>query len=431
MSEVENVSLGDERFFSFISGLWKGKKPPFKSAAVLRSTNFRGDGLFSFEDVALLDVEERQLDSRQLRPGDIVIERSGGGPKQPVGRVAYFNPPDDMRYATSNFTTVLRVVDRHAFDPEYVCCFLHALYVSGATETLQRATTGIRNLDWGEYQSFRIPRLAIGDQETLAAFIKTAQDRVLIEERQIVALSALKRAAIRTLFTRGLREEAKKETEIGSMPVSWRLVPLGECIAPPDYGFTASASNQPVGPRLLRITDIEDGSVDWAKVPYCSCDSESLKAKRLHRNDIVVARIGATTGKAFLIRDCPEAVFASYLIRLRAYEERVSPQFLYYYMQTEAYWRHIEQNKGGRLKGGVNVPILKALPIPLPEREDQVGIVEVLQAIDRKIDLHRRKRAVLDELFKTLLHKLMTGAIRVADLDRSARASNLASGSAA
>ena len=43
-------------------------------------------------------------------------------------------------------------------------------------------------------------------------------------------------------------------------------------------------------------------------------------------------------------------------------------------------------------------------------------------AIDQKIDLHKRKRAILEELFKTLLHKLMTGEIRVADLDLSALA---------
>ncbi len=55
-----------------------------------------------------------------------------------------------------------------------------------------------------------------------------------------------------------------------------------------------------------------------------------------------------------------------------------------------------------------------------PTLDEQREIVAILDAIDRKIDLHKRKRAVLDELFKALLHKLMTGEIRVGDLDLSA-----------
>jgi type I restriction enzyme, S subunit len=89
-------------------------------------------------------------------------------------------------------------------------------------------------------------------------------------------------------------------------------------------------------------------------------------------------------------------------------------------MHSDSYWRHIDQHKGGRLKGGVNIPILSSLPIPLADKDEQREIVEILDAIDRKIGLHKRKRAVLEDLFKTLLHKLMTGEIRVADLDLSA-----------
>ncbi|RCN56805.1 hypothetical protein C4900_13690 [Acidiferrobacter thiooxydans] len=59
-------------------------------------------------------------------------------------------------------------------------------------------------------------------------------------------------------------------------------------------------------------------------------------------------------------------------------------------------------------------------PVPIPALDEQRDIVAILDAIDRKIDLHRKKRVTLEELFKTLLHKLMTGEIRVDDLDLSA-----------
>ncbi len=148
---MKSVPLNDTSNFELISGLWKGARGPLKSTRVLRSTNFAGDGLLDFDDVVELEVENRHFASRQLQPGDIIIECSGGGPKQPVGRAALFVPFDDHMYFSSNFTTTIRIQDQPLFNPGYIALYLHALYLDGATETLQRATTGIRNLDWREY----------------------------------------------------------------------------------------------------------------------------------------------------------------------------------------------------------------------------------------------------------------------------------------
>ena len=168
---MKRISLNDESNFQLIAGLWKGERAPLKPAKVLRATNFGGDGLLDFDDVVELEVEERHFAERQLAQGDIVVERSGGGPRQPVGRVALFVPPDDRPYFSSNFTTTLRVRDRDTFDPDYVALYLHALYLGGATETLQRATTGIRNLDWHEYLRLEVPVLPLDAQKGLVQLI--------------------------------------------------------------------------------------------------------------------------------------------------------------------------------------------------------------------------------------------------------------------
>lgn len=258
------------------------------------------------------------------------------------------------------------------------------------------------------------------EQSQIGSILRTIEKAIDLESDLVTLSSSTKRVAMRELFARGLRGEAQKETEIGLVPESWNVVRLELAVHRPDYGFTASANADRVGPKFLRITDIQDGTVDWDSVPYCSIDEATLEQKRLADGDIVVARIGATTGKAFLIRKAPEAVFASYMIRLRVLQEKLLSDFLYYFMQTDAYWTHVEQNKGGRLKGGVNIPVLLAMPIPLPRGlGEQREIVGILNALDRKITLHRRKRTVLDALFKSLLHKLMIGEIRAADLDLS------------
>jgi type I restriction enzyme, S subunit len=94
-----------------------------------------------------------------------------------------------------------------------------------------------------------------------------------------------------------------------------KLVSISDLAERPQYGFTASAATEPVGPKLVRITDLQDGQIDWDSVPFCEC-AEPEKYL-LKKDDLLFARTGATTGKTHLVRDFEHAVFASYLIRLR------------------------------------------------------------------------------------------------------------------
>ena len=162
-----------------------------------------------------------------------------------------------------------------------------------------------------------------------------------------------------------------------------------------DYGVTASATQLPSGPKFLRITDIQDGSVNWGSVPWCECDSRSAKRSMLKAGDIVFARTGATTGKSFLIRECPtDAVFASYLIRVRLKPE-IDPRYVAHFFQTANYWEQIARSARGAAQPGVNATTLKSLVIPVPDLNQQRRIAEVL---DRAEALRAKRRAALAQL---------------------------------
>src|SRR5205807_5398160 len=103
-------------------------------------------------------------------------------------------------------------------------------------------------------------------------------------------------------------------------PEGWCETTVGAVSLDISYGYTTSASSKPNGPRFLRITDIQNGNVDWKSVPFCKVTPPDASAYLLKPGDLVFARTGATTGKSFLIRSAPNAVFASYLIRLRPSE---------------------------------------------------------------------------------------------------------------
>ena len=153
------IPLSDFNYFETLNGLWKGKNEPFVEASVIRNTNFTTAGVIDYSDVAYLQVEERQLQKRLLESGDIILERSGGGPKQPVGRVVLFDR-DTGIFSFSNFTSVIRIRDRKAFDPKFIFYELMELYQSGRTEDIQRRTTGIRNLDFTAYKNrARFPQI--------------------------------------------------------------------------------------------------------------------------------------------------------------------------------------------------------------------------------------------------------------------------------
>jgi len=233
-------------------------------------------------------------------------------------------------------TELLVLRPKNGIDPRFLIGVVHCrAFISHAIS----GTTGVQHprTSWHRISKFEIPDFSADDRARIADLVWIVHHALVACENAVATEIDLKCAAMRELFTRGLRGEARKETEIGLVPESWDVKPLSGYIHKPDYGFTASASSDAVGPRFLRITDIQDGDVDWDNVPYCVCDQYSIASKGLKENDIVVARIGATTGKAFLIKKCPEAIFASYLIRIKADENKLLPVFLYYYMQTDSY----------------------------------------------------------------------------------------------
>ena len=119
-----------EEVCEFISGLWTGKKPPYVNVGVIRNTNFHKNGNLDFSDIAKLEVEVKQFSTRQLKFGDIVLEKSGGGPKQPVGRVCVFEKEDGL-YSLCNFTSAIRVKNTKELNYKYLHYYLKYLYIAG------------------------------------------------------------------------------------------------------------------------------------------------------------------------------------------------------------------------------------------------------------------------------------------------------------
>jgi type I restriction enzyme S subunit len=183
---------------------------------------------------------------------------------------------------------------------------------------------------------------------------------------------------------------------------SWPIVQLDDVCSSVDYGHTASATAKPIGPKFLRITDIQDGQVNWQIVPFCECNPADEASSRLKPGDIVFARTGATTGKSFLIQTCPDrSVFASYLIRVRA-GEKVLPAYLAHFFRTPSYWAQISRSSRGAAQAGVNATSLKSLELPLPPMDEQRRIAAILDAAAVLCAKRRAALAKLDTLAQSI-----------------------------
>ena len=191
----------------------------------------------------------------------------------------------------------------------------------------------------------------------------------------------------------------------------WRKLQLGD-IAVISYGYTAKASIENVGSKFLRITDIQNDMVNWSSVPYCPVNEDDFKKYKLIDQDIVFARTGATTGKSYLVCDPPEAVAASYLIRLRLKDSTIDAKFISKYFQTKEYWDNIFSGISGSAQGGFNASKLSELVIPIPPLLEQKRIVaiadEAFEGIDRAIRNTEKNLSNARELFESYLNTIFT-----------------------
>jgi type I restriction enzyme S subunit len=154
---------------------------------------------------------------------------------------------------------------------------------------------------------------------------------------------------------------------------------LVEMCEKPQYGWTTKSAVDASGYPILRITDIQDGQVDWSVVPRCVEDPPEPDKYLLKRGDLLVARSGATVGKSYMFLEDREAVFASYLIRLRPGDHLLN-RFLAWYFQSPEYWRQLSSSKTGMAQPNVNGRRLGQITIPVPELRVQAEIADQLDS---------------------------------------------------
>lgn len=301
------------------------------------------------------------------------------------------------------------------------------------------------SLRCADVPNFKLSIPPLPTQRRIASILGSLDDKIELNRRMNATLEDMARALFQSWFvdfdpvhakaqgkqpvgmdaeTAALFPDRFEDSTLGPIPAGWRVGTIKEIASRVQYGFTTSANNEPLGPKLLRITDIRGGMVDWKNVPYCDASDDDLEKYRIGDGDIFVARTGASTGENIYMVDPPVAVFASYLVRFQ-FAERGYGRIVGQFMRSSTYFDYVKSALGGSAQPNANAQTLSGASMVIPP----IALANKLFELLRPLDLHRSRQdketRSLAAHRDTLLPRLVSGELRVPDAERIVeRASN-------
>ncbi len=251
----------------------------------------------------------------------------------------------------SNIYTVFEVKDENELLPEYLMLWFSRPEFDRYARFKSHGS--VREImDWDEMCKVELPVPSIDKQRSIVKAYQTITERVELKRRINDNLAAQMRAYF-------------KEYTANNASITGKLKDYSVM----QYGYTETATTEPVGPKFLRITDIAHNYIDWNGVPYCPISEGNHEKYVLSEGDVVVARTGATVGYAKMVgRNIPDSVFASFLVRIRPIDD----EYRYYFglaITSSEFLDFVQTNAGGSAQPQANPPLLGEFELSIPNKQ--------------------------------------------------------------
>lgn len=389
---------------------------------IYKTSEFHGGGcrivnmgeLFGFDfisnqEMKRLEMSDAELTVNSLEDGDLLFGRrslveAGAGKCSIV-----IEPPEPLTFESS----IIRVrLNKQAVNPRFFYYYFRSPQGRGRIRSIVSGTNvkGIRGSD--------LKRLLVETphrniQDKIADILSAYDESIESNRRRMDLLQKATRLLYQEWFTSLCFPGHEHIRITNGIPNGWERKPLAELCESINYGYTASANKEVVGPKMLRITDIVPDYIDWPNVPHCPIEDERLEKFRLREGDIVIARTGATVGYAKrLHKRHPDAVFASYLVRLRLKPE-TDNLMVGVFVESQEYKNYIQSRIGGAAQPNANAKVLSGAEILVPPARIQRDFHEFVEPlIDQRetLEIQNQKLRAARDL---LLPRLMSGEIAV------------------
>ena len=380
----------------------------------IREQNVYSSGLL-YSGMVYITEELNELKAGSMvKPNDLLLNITGGS----IGRCA-ITPNDFVTGNVNQHVLIIRLVDVAII--KYIHAVINSPYFQ--KQIREKAKGDKEGLSATSTKNFLVPFPPIEEQQRIVDKINEIMLKIdeyekiekeletLKKEFPIDMKDALLQAAMQGKLTEQLESDSsvdellvviqrekeeliaqkkiKREKPLSDIeeeeipfdiPENWRWVRWGNLAYSIQYGYNAPA--QESGKiKMVRISDIQDNSVNWNSIPYCDISDEEIETYLLKENDILFARTGGTVGKSFLVSNVPEdAIYAGYLIRTR-YNNQLIPRYLKLFMESQLYWVQLQNGKTQGCQPNCNGQTLSKMMIPLPPKEEQQRIVERLDLL--------------------------------------------------
>ena len=398
-SEWHETTVGEFAPFTYGKSLRAKDRNPDGNVPV-----FGSNGIVGYHDAALTDGPT------------VIIGRKG------TAGAVHYSPEPCWPIDTTFFIT--------GDDPHMIRFKHYALGSIGLPDMNTDSAVPGLNRNAAHARELIIPPLP--EQRRIAHILGTLDDKIELNRRMNETLDEMARAIFKDWFVDFGPARAKMEdrdaylpddmwklfpdsladSELGEIPNGWEVKQLGELCHKTQYGYTASAKKDPIGPKFLRITDINKKAwIDWGAVPHCKISQQDFEKYRLFKGDVLIARM-ADPGHGVMIEEAEEAVFASYLIRFRTKHDGHA-RFIQYWIKSKGYWQLVQQRGAGTTRLSLNAKVLSEFALVMPS-DDLIEIFgEYINRLRVRVVANASESRTLAAMRDTLLPKLVSGEVRI------------------
>ena len=394
--EWETTKLGDLFEIKQGKALSPEQRRGISPRPFLRTANvFWGYlGLTTVDSMDFTDAEVAQM---RLMPNDLLVCEGGD-----IGRTAIWKGEKDI-CCYQNHLHRLRTTRADVYPLFYMYWMQAAYQLLGLYGGTGNKTT-IPNLSQSRLKSFLLPLPPLPEQKAIARVLSTIQKAVEAQDKIIAAARELKKSLMSHLFTYGpvpvaeAEKVALKETEIGVIPEHWETVKLGEYC-----NFTTGKLNS-------------NQAIPFGKYPFFTCSQETFRIDRYSFDSEAVLLSGNNARGIYSVKYYKgkfDAYQRTYVITI---QDTNSLSYLYLKNVLETKLEELRIGSIGTSTKFLTLKMLLSLQIPKPPIEQQHEIARMLSELDNKIQSEENYKAALQTLFKTMLHHLMTGKVRMKEL---------------
>ncbi|MBC9131745.1 restriction endonuclease subunit S [Frischella sp. Ac13] len=321
--------------------------------------------------------------SRCLNNNDILLEISGGGPDQPVGRTVLITQSiiNNFPYPAvcTNFLRLMRPVKN--ISATYLNYYLNKFYLSGEVTNYQGGSNNLRNLKFKEYSKINIPIPSINEQKIIAEKLDLLLAQVQETKSRLEQIPELLKQFRQSVLSDAVSGKLTEEWRESKNLNDWKNGILKDFIKKPSYG-TSTKSKKVGSVPVLRMGNLKNGNLDWADLVYTS-DQTEIDKYELIAGDVLFNRTNSPelVGKTSIYRGERKAIYAGYLIKIQCLDD-LNPEYLNYNLNSpEAKQYCYEVKSDGVSQSNINAQKLGEYPIQIPSLQEQNEIVRRVEQL--------------------------------------------------